>query len=93
MEPINPVVLDNVFASDEDDSLPSGLHRLLQNKNGKSYIRGATYDLPTKLRVWHPKLALVQLPRALGQPARVGPAMPATSVDEVSLPPEEASRI
>jgi ABC-type transport system involved in Fe-S cluster assembly fused permease/ATPase subunit len=25
MEPINPVVLENVFASDEDDSLPSGL--------------------------------------------------------------------
>ena len=51
MEPINPVVLDNVFASNEDDSLPSGLHRLLQNKNGGSYIRGTTYDLPTKLRV------------------------------------------
>jgi hypothetical protein len=50
-EPINPVVLDNVFASNEDDHLPSGLHRLLQNKNGGSYICGATYDLPTKLRV------------------------------------------
>ena len=49
-DPIDPVVLDNLFASD-DDILPSGLHGLSLNSNGGSYIRGATYDLTTKLRV------------------------------------------
>ena len=49
-ESIIPTVLDDLFASD-DGNLPSSVHGLSQNKNGGSYIRGATYDLPTKLRV------------------------------------------
>lgn len=31
--------------------LPSGVHNLLRNKHGGLFIRGATYDLLTKLRV------------------------------------------
>jgi hypothetical protein len=34
----------------DDDDLPSGMHNLLRNKNGGSYICGQSYSLVTKIR-------------------------------------------